>query len=272
MERRRNLRPTLHHPGKSAPLRLSLGTEDPALAALIKEKVEHLASLSDPQLLGLELPANFLETLPAAATADSAPPPPVKTKGVPIHHALSTYYLHIKESNHPRWISAKLKALSALFSTKLVASVLTLDSALSQWLLCGPFRQHATGSLSCGADTFDQAQLGQLRQIPGCGSFGHLEDLLEFGITDLAVLLEVMNARHLPLVGLELGEPIFGQPLPPESDGELVAVPGEVRLGQAGGLALAQNVQHAGAGWQPDNCYSLRRPPPNRTVIFPGSK
>jgi len=127
MLRRRKFWVQYFVPGKSAPLRLSLGTEDPALAALIKEKVEHLAALSDPQLLGLELPANILETLPAAATANSAPPPPVKTKGVPISQALSTYYLHIKESNHPRWVSAKLKALSALFSTKLVASATGVD-------------------------------------------------------------------------------------------------------------------------------------------------
>lgn len=127
MLRRRKFWVQYFVPGKSAPLRQSLGTDNPALASLIKEKVEHLLALSDQRLLDVELPANILETLPVVSMAISTPPPTVETKGVSIIDAISAYYLHIKESNHPRWVSAKLKTLSSLFSTKLVASATGVD-------------------------------------------------------------------------------------------------------------------------------------------------
>jgi len=114
-------------PGEPKPRRETLGTGEPALAALMKEKLECLLALGHPRLAGVELPANIFETLPVVSMAISPPPPAVETKGVSITDALSAYYLHIKESNHPRWVSAKLKTLSALFSTKLVASATGVD-------------------------------------------------------------------------------------------------------------------------------------------------
>ena len=116
-------------PGQSNPARQTLGTGDPAIAELLRRRVELEIALRQPAIASVTLPANVAEIIgiapPAAAAAPATTPPPpslyapvILQTTIPV--ALKTYFDFVRSDNVPHNFDGKLSVFRQFFGAAVV--------------------------------------------------------------------------------------------------------------------------------------------------------
>ncbi len=96
---------------------------------------------------------------------------------------------------------------------------------------------------------FQKTPLNQFLEITFGGGSGYGVEFLVIRICQPRLRAQKADGVPLPLIKPQLIQSAGGESVAPEGDGELVAVLSEVGLRQAGILALAKHIEHAGAGF-----------------------
>jgi len=114
-------------PGQSEPTRQSLGTPDPAMAHLMRRKLELELRLRLPELRSIELPTRILETLGEASSpqmtlvgSEADFSVPEATPSPDIEEVLSEYVAYIRVDNSTHHARNKISYLKKFFGAKMM--------------------------------------------------------------------------------------------------------------------------------------------------------